>query len=59
MIAIADHKMGSRTNPRHPLASGLTHDEDGVDSHSFYETGLVVDSFVRKYRRVLRKLARA
>ncbi len=32
--------------------------EHGVDAKSFYESGLVVDAFVRRYGRVLRRLAR-
>lgn len=36
---------------------GLT-EEDGVDSHAFYSKGVVVDDFVCRYRRVLRRLAK-
>ena len=36
---------------------GLTEDK-GVDSRSFYSTGVVVDAFVCRYRRVLQRLAR-
>jgi len=36
---------------------GLT-ERQGVDSHSFYTTGLVVDDFVMRYRNVLQRLAR-
>lgn len=36
---------------------GLT-EENGVDSVSFYDTGIIVDGFICKYRRVLRRLAR-
>ncbi len=36
---------------------GLTEDK-GVDSRSFYSTGVVVDNFVCRYRRVLHRLAR-
>jgi death-on-curing family protein len=35
---------------------GLT-EERGVDSRAFYSTGVVVDTFVCKYRRVLQRLA--
>lgn len=34
-------------------------EEDGVDSDAFYNYTFVVDAFVNKYRRVLRRLARA
>ena len=33
-------------------------EEDGVPSDTFYESGAVVDSFVNRYRTVLRRLAR-
>jgi hypothetical protein len=33
-------------------------EEDGVDSDSFYDYVLVIDSFVNKYRKVLRALAK-
>jgi len=33
-------------------------EEDGVDSRAFYSTGIVVDDFVCRYRRVLRRLAK-
>jgi hypothetical protein len=33
-------------------------EENGVDSRSFYSTGVVVDAFVCRYRRVLQRLAR-
>jgi death-on-curing protein len=36
---------------------GLT-EANGVDSHAFYSTGIVVDDFVCRYRRVLHRLAR-
>jgi len=36
---------------------GLT-EEQGVDSRSFYSTGVVVDAFVCRFRRVLHRLAR-
>lgn len=35
----------------------LTEDK-GVDSESFYDTQMIIDSFVRQHRNVLRKLAR-
>jgi death-on-curing protein len=31
---------------------------DGVDSFAFYDQGLIIDSFVNKYRSVLRRLAK-
>lgn len=34
-------------------------EEDGVDSESFYNYSIVVDSFVNRYRTILRRLARA
>lgn len=37
---------------------GLT-EEKGVDSRSFYSSGVVVDDFVCRYRRVLHRLSRA
>lgn len=36
---------------------GLT-EENGVDSESFYTTGVIVDAFVCRYRRVLSRLAK-
>jgi hypothetical protein len=33
-------------------------EEDGVDSESFYDTRLVIDSFITAHRQVLRKLAK-
>lgn len=36
---------------------GLT-EEKGVDSRAFYSTGVVVDAFICRYRRVLQRLAR-
>lgn len=33
-------------------------EEDGVDSSSFYETRVVIDSFITSHRQVLRQLAR-
>jgi death-on-curing protein len=36
---------------------GLTEDK-GIDSRSFYSTGIVVDAFVCRHRRVLHRLAR-
>ena len=36
---------------------GLT-EEEGVDSHAFYSTGVVVDAFICRYRRALHRLAR-
>ncbi|MGH9961324.1 MAG: type II toxin-antitoxin system death-on-curing family toxin [Pyrinomonadaceae bacterium] len=38
-------------------ACGLL-EADGVDSEMFYSTGEVIDAFVNRYRRVLRKLAK-
>lgn len=32
-------------------------EEDGIDSVSFYDYMVVVDSFVNRYRKVLRRLA--
>jgi death-on-curing protein len=32
--------------------------EDGVDSDAFYSEGAIIDSFINKYRGILRKLAR-
>jgi death on curing protein len=34
-------------------------EEDGVDSDSFYNTSIVIDSFVNRYRTTLRRLAKA
>jgi len=36
---------------------GLT-EANGVDSESFYETQMIIDSFIRTHRNVLRKLAK-
>jgi death on curing protein len=33
-------------------------EENGVDSEMFYSTGEIIDSFVNRYRKVLRRLAR-
>jgi hypothetical protein len=33
-------------------------EEDGVDSDAFYGSAAIVDAFVNKYRRILRRLAR-
>ena len=38
-------------------ALGLT-EENGVDSESFYDTQMVIDSYIRRHRNVLRKLAK-
>lgn len=37
-------------------ACGLT-EANGVDSHAFYSTGVVLDAFICRYRRVLLRLA--
>lgn len=37
---------------------GLT-EQKGVDSRAFYSTGVVVDAFICRYRRVLQRLAKA
>jgi death-on-curing protein len=38
-------------------ALGLT-EENGVDSESFYDTQVVIDTFIRQHRNVLRQLAK-